>query len=407
MQLQGQTWTTLTAAPRGHNPEAEYPTVMAQIRTAAGKVVHLTSAHSSADVRIFHKECKTLADAGYEVVLIAGQDGGAICHNVRIDILPAAIGRGQRMTRSVARIFNRALRERADLYHFHDPELIPVGLCLKMAGHRVVYDVHEDVPKQIMSKSWIRPQLRSGVSGTVAAIERLGERCFDGLVAATPSIACRFRPDRTVIVQNFPILEEFNIHREPPPYHSRPPLLAYVGGLEEIRGVREMLEAMALLPADLKARLQLAGTFASPAFEASCRAMPGWRQTDHLGWQTRPEVVALLGRARAGLVLLRPTPNYVEAQPVKLFEYMAAGLPVVASDFPLWRRIVEGAGCGILVDPTDPRAIADALTWLLTHPDEASAMGARGRAAVMTTYNWNTEAKKLLAFYARILSQKR
>jgi len=134
--------------------------------------------------------------------------------------------------------------------------------------------------------------------------------------------------------------------------------------------------------------------------------MPGWGRVEFLGWQSREQVAALLGRVRAGLVLLHPTLNYYDALPVKLFEYMSAGVPVIASDFPLWRKIVERAGCGLVADPLDPHAIASAIEWLLTHPDEAEAMGKRGQEAVHKLYNWEIESKKLRVFYEKILTGK-
>jgi glycosyltransferase involved in cell wall biosynthesis len=116
----------------------------------------------------------------------------------------------------------------------------------------------------------------------------------------------------------------------------------------------------------------------------------------------RDAVNALLSHARAGLVVLHPTPNYLDSYPVKLFEYMSAGLPVIASDFPLWRRIIEDSCCGLLVDPRDPSAIARAMTWLLEHPDEAENMGQSGLRAVLSKYNWADQSRRLLAMYARL-----
>ncbi|MGQ9498496.1 MAG: glycosyltransferase, partial [Desulfotomaculales bacterium] len=166
--------------------------------------------------------------------------------------------------------------------------------------------------------------------------------------------------------------------------------------------IREMVTAMTLLPEALGVRLVLAGKFVPPFLEDEVRQLPGWERVDFRGWQDRAAVARLLGEARAGLVVLYPEPNYVEAQPNKLFEYMSAGLPVIASDFPLWRDIVEEAGCGLLVDPLDPAAIAQAIQWILEHPKEAEAMGRRGQKAVFDRYNWDTEAAKLLAFYRRL-----
>jgi len=205
-----------------------------------------------------------------------------------------------------------------------------------------------------------------------------------------------------VVIQNFPKLEEF-ARVEGEPYEKRPPWVAYVGGLTPIRGALEMVAAMSELPEELGAELVLAGNFDPSELEQELRSLPGWRRVRYLGWLDRPRVAELLGKVRAGLVVLHPTKNYREALPVKMFEYMAAGLPVIASDFPLWREIVAGEGVGLLVDPLDPKAIATAIAWVLEHPDEARAMGERGRKAVLERYNWDQEKKKLLALYGELV----
>jgi glycosyltransferase involved in cell wall biosynthesis len=232
----------------------------------------------------------------------------------------------------------------------------------------------------------------------MGALLRLAGRVSDGVVAATPAIALGLPSARTVVVQNFPIPAELH-HEGSLPYRERPPLFAYLGGLSPMRGIREMLSALERLPAQSQARLALAGKFESDAVEAECRQRPGWARVDMLGYLGRTELAGLLGRSRAGLVLLRPEPSYMESYPTKLFEYMAVGLPVVASHFPLWREIVEGAGCGLLVDPLDPDAIARALSWVLDHPAEAAEMGARGQKAVAERFGWPAEEEKLLRFY--------
>src|SRR5690606_22488290 len=185
-------------------------------------------------------------------------------------------------------------------------------------------------------------------------------------------------------------------------YRSRENAFVYVGGIEEVRGAREMVHAMGLLNDVVPARLDLAGRYTPHELERQLQRDRGWPHVRYHGWAARPLVAKLLGQARAGLVVLQPTENYADGYPVKMFEYMAAGLPVIASDFPLWRRIVEDAGCGLLVDPRDPKVIAAAMRWILEHPVEACEMGQRGLQAVNRVYNWRRESEKLIALYEHL-----
>jgi len=367
-------------------------------------IVHLTTVHPPFDTRIFHKQAKTLVEAGYDVTLIAQHDRGEVVDGVKIIALPKPKNRFARILGLTWQAFRLALQQKADVYHFHDPELIPVGLALKaLTQARVIYDVHEDYSLQILSKEWLPRPLRPILARIVAGLEGVATQVFDGVVTATLGIARRFPAEKTVMVQNFPLLSEF-ADRPPVPYTRRPPWVVYVGGLSVIRGVFEMVKAMSYLPAHLEAQLVLAGVFMSPELQDEVSTLRGWEKVRFLGWQTWPQVTTLLNKARAGLVVLHPRPNYLDAYPVKMFEYMAAGVPVVASDFPLWRQIIEETGSGLIVDPLDPQAIAETIAWLLEHPQEAAAMGERGRHAVLVRYNWKQEAAKLLFLYRRLLA---
>lgn len=372
---------------------------------ARRKVVHLTSVHPVFDTRIFHKQAATLAAAGYEVVLIAAsaEESDTVERGVRVRIVRPGRGRLGRMTTTVAAVLRAALAERADVYHFHDPELIPAGLLLKLLGRRVIYDVHDDLPDQVLTKAWIRPGLRPAVARATAAVEHLASRLFDGVIVANPGHATRFPAARTAAVRNLPRLEEFQGGGLGRPYGERPRQAVYVGDLTRVRGAVEMVEAMAHLPEGSDVRLEIGGRFNEPGLEERCRSSPGWRRVTFLGWQSRDGVAAAMARARLGLVLLHPVPHYSANYPVKLFEYMASGLPVVASDLPLCREVVEGARCGLLVDPEDPAAIAAAILWLLDHPAEAEAMGRRGCRTVHERYSWNSEGEALLGCYARLM----
>jgi glycosyltransferase involved in cell wall biosynthesis len=160
-----------------------------------------------------------------------------------------------------------------------------------------------------------------------------------------------------------------------------------------------MVRAISLLPMTLGARLVLAGKFDPVGLEHQVSRMPGWERVEFVGWQSRKEITRLLAQVRLGLVLLHPVPEYFESFPSKLFEYMSSGIPVLASDFPLWREIVEEAHCGLLVNPLDTKAIAEAIQWILEQPREAEEMGKSGHEAVRRRYSWVTEAQKLKNIY--------
>lgn len=122
----------------------------------------------------------------------------------------------------------------------------------------------------------------------------------------------------------------------------------------------------------------------------------------YIGKINRKEVNELYGKARAGIVIYQPAANHIESQPIKMFEFMAAGLPVVASNFPLWREIIEGNKCGLSVDPQNAEAVRNACMELLNNPENAQVMGRNGKKAVDAKYNWTNEEKKLLELYESI-----
>ena len=369
------------------------------------RICHLTSVHSAADPRIFHKECRSLARAGFEVTLLGPHPKDAVLDGVRIKAIPRAAGRLARMTRTAWRVYDAARNHDADVYHFHDPELIPVGLLLKAKGKEVIYDIHEDLPKDVLSKDYLPRWSRRPISRLMNTVEKIACRRFSGLVAVTHSIADRFlaRNRHTVVVHNYPYAEELVNESTGAPWTTRGSSVAYVGGIMAQRAIHEMVSAMALVPESLSATLELAGPeVLSNRDRDLVRRNSGWRRTRYHGFVDQKTTFRMLGKVRAGLVLFHPEPNHLESMPQKIFEYMGAGLPVIASDFPLWRRIIGGAGCGLFVDPQSPPEIAGAIQYVLTHPAEAEEMGRRGRAAVLDRFNWRSEAAKLIDLYMEI-----
>lgn len=366
------------------------------------KVCHLTSAHPRYDPRIFVKQCRSLAKHGFDVSLVvADGKGDEVNGSVKIYDVGGSTGRLDRMVKTTNRVFHRALSIDADIYHFHDPELMPVGLRLKKRDKKVILDSHEDVPKQIVRKPYLNPVISLVLSKVVAVFEHYISKKMDAIVAATPAIESKFLVfnDATVNINNYPLLDEFcagEMINQP-----KKKQICYVGVISEARGIKEVVAAMALTREDVV--LGLAGQFSSGALQRELESTDGWSSVEYYGVLNREAVRDVLLESFAGIVTFLDSPNHVEAQPTKMFEYMSAGLPVIASHFPLWKTIIEGNHCGLCVDPDSPTEIAGAMDYLATHPEEALTMGKNGVSAVRGKYNWEVEELKLVKLYKEMI----
>ena len=358
------------------------------------KICHVTSAHSQFDDRIYLKECRSLVQTGYDVYILSKdanltKDGITFvqCGNPKSS-------RIVRILRSSSMFFKAAINLDCDAYHFHDPELLPCALKLKKRGKIVIFDSHEDVPGQILDKHWIPSLFRNLVSSSYKKYESYVVKRLDGIVAATPTIAKKFenRSNRVVIINNFPIIGDINYH--PKNFSERDAKVCYVGGLSEDRGLSVMTSAIQ----SVHMKLILAGEYENSKY------LKNKPNVEYVGWVDRKELDVLYSRAIGGLLVLQPTKNYFTSQPIKMYEYMAAGLPIIASNFQYWKEIIEDNGCGICINPDSVKELQQAIEYLDKNRREAQEMGKRGFELVTKRFNWSVEGKKLIEFYGELFS---
>lgn len=364
------------------------------------KIAHLTSAHERSDVRIFLKECSSLAESGFETSLIvADSKGNELNSCINIIDVGQPTGRVNRIFNTTRRILNAATLLDADIYHLHDPELMPIGIKLKNQGKKVIFDAHEDLPKQILAKPYLNKIARKSLSFAASTYEQWAAKKFDAIVTATPFIRDKFLKinPNTIDINNYPKLGELDTYNID--WSSKKNSICYIGGLTKVRGIEEIVQALSQLKHQ-DIRLQIGGAFSEETFEQLVKELPSWQtQVDFLGWLNRTEVSNIMETSIAGLVTLHPIINYLDALPVKMFEYMAAGIPVIASDFPLWISIIEKNQCGICVNPLNSKEISEAIDFIIENPEQAKLMGENGRVAILTKYNWNIESTKLIDLY--------
>jgi len=370
-----------------------------------GKVCILTSVHLPFDGRVFHKEARSLAKAGYDVTLIARHDKDEVVDGVRIVPLPEPKSRLQRMTKVLWRLYRLAVREDADVYHFHDPELMIVGLLLKLRSKKVIWDVHEHYPNAILDKYYLARPLRRAISRSFDLFERAVVRFFDYVIYTTPFMGARYQKMKVPSgrVENYPIVELSDAFERNPQEK-----IVYLGAMSPTRGLVQVIEAFRLVAKERPNwELCLVGSCRPQSFERELKDLAARcgvaANVKFVAWVPYEEKERLSSQASMGVITYLPYSNNTSCLPNKLFDYMLVGLPVIASDFPLYRQIVEPNRCGILVDPSKPDQIARAMQYLIEHPQEAREMGERGRKAVLEEYNWEKESERLLQIYDAVL----
>lgn len=367
-------------------------------------ICHISTVHSGTDIRIFHKECVSLAANGHRVTYIHPGTGSETLKGVLL------IGTGIynyknkfiRMTKGALETVNLALSLNPDVIHIHDGELVRYIKKIKRMGIRVVYDAHENLPMQILEKEWLKPFIRPMLSRLSDIIEKYYSKYADLVLVVADKTCERFEKlsIRTVQLKNYPIITEFEDINIDYGVKKEAKTVCYSGAVWSERGLDTMCDAMSGLK-DI--RFIIAGRIDHPKKKWFISNLS--KNIEYKGYLSRTDVLKLYEQSIAGLCLFKPYPNNMIDPPTKIFEYMAAGIPVIASDFESMSGIVEKYNCGICVNPLDISQIRKAVEFILDNPDRAEEMGQNGRNAVAEYLNWEKHSEVLIYEYNRLAGE--
>jgi glycosyltransferase involved in cell wall biosynthesis len=340
-----------------------------------------------------------LAAAGYDVTFIVPGDLDRVVDGVRILGVEKRATRSERVRYTTLDVWRAAKKLDADIYHFHDPELIPVGFMLKISGKKVIYDVHENLPNQVMEKSYLGNRyFRALVAKSVVVLEHLIGWVFDAFAVAAPSIERNFPPAKTVLVRNFVNLSLIDSIDPVERDEDSKFVIIYPGSLSRTRGIKNLIEAMPLVSGE--AELWLMGPWHSADFKSECEQTDGWDRTRYLGQKKLEQVISLVKAADAGAHLPLPTPNFADGLAVKGFEFASCSIPFVTTDEPGKRKTF--GDFALFADARNPQNIADNISMLMLDRDLCRKLGGQGRKAVENKYSWERESTKLLDLYASL-----
>ena len=371
------------------------------------KIFIFTSVHIWKDTRIFIKEASSLAKH-FDVELHAPADFEyKKINNVKIYGLP--LWKTQKDRRAIRKLIKERLKKSdADVYHFHDPELIPIGLYLKLKGKTVVYDAHENISKQVLTKEWIAKPIRRLISIGMFIFEKFSSIFFDRIITVIPSIKKSFLPfnKKTDIIYNYPMLQEVEIKK----FEEKEVDAIYVGSVTRIRNIFNMIKAGEIVK---KNKPNVLFKIVGPIDEELKKEVDEYIIEHDLkenviitGRMDYNLMVQELLKSKIGLGVILPQKNLIDSVSTKMFEYMMFRLYVVASNFPLWKELVDEIQCGVTVDPSDPQSIADAVIYALENEKILKEKSQNAYKYIVEEYNWGIEEKKLINIYNGLIVDK-
>ena len=373
------------------------------------KVCIITTVHNAFDVRIFHKEAKSLQKAGFQISLIGIHSQDETVEGIYVIALRSIQSKILRMAILPIQALRLALRERASIYHIHDPELLLVGLLLKLLTRKaVIYDVHEDFPSTMFAREWIPDVLQPVLSKLIDLLELHISKLFDGVITADPAVAQRFSRFHNEVTILYNVPSRGLVNKPPKALSERKRTLIHIGSISRSRGIWFLLDVIdELFRMEIEFQLdfyvntsswEIMMDFADQiakhglsSYVSINKAMP------------YPELLKELRQYHVGLIPFLDMEKFRKNIATKMFDYMACGLAIVASDLPPQRLVIEATECGKLIEPEDPQAFARAIKDLLVNSEEVNRMGNNGWSAIQRQYNWEEEEKKMFKLYKDLL----
>jgi glycosyltransferase involved in cell wall biosynthesis len=361
------------------------------------KVAHLTSVHTRYDTRIFKKQCISLAKNHIVTLIVADGEGNERINNINILDIGKKNNKVKRAIISTLKIFKLSKNLNQDLYHIHDPELMWVGFILKtLYKKKVIFDSHEDVPRDIKEKKWINKYLRNIMAFIYTLIEKILLKRYSAIVTSTDFIKDRMLKvnPNSFSIKNFPIIDKnrkFNPHK-----FSKEIIFCYVGSISVQRGIFEMLE----LVSRLDCKLHLAGTFTDNETKFKAIEHDGWNKVIYHGYVDKQKMEQIYIESSCGLLLLHEIETFKTSLPVKLFEYMNFGLPILSSGNNDYNNIIKSAGCGFVADASLD-SIIEKSQLIISDANILKEMSINGLNHV-SNYSWSNEELKLRGIYQNI-----
>jgi glycosyltransferase involved in cell wall biosynthesis len=374
------------------------------------KVLVFSTVHNWNDVRIFYRQVTSLKKY-CDVELHAAADfEKKVVDGVTVYGLPRWNSLGDRL-RSLREMMRRLRESDADVFHFHDPELLLLVPWLYLRKRKtIIFDVHEHYPRMILEKAYLPKVFRLGISAIYRLFELLTLPFVERVIYVTDVVGERYvkiKKERAYIVKNVPLKEMFA--GEPADYRSRSDRAVFLGYVEPIRGVAEIIRSLPEVTERYPGfSFEIYGRFFSAEYEAELNGLVKQLGLENNvifhGMVPYEEIARSVRNAKIGYITYLPLPNNMAGLPNKLFEYMGSGLAIIASDFETYRGVINGdVTSGLLVHPEKPDEIAAATLKLLGNEELAAEYAANARATFLNKYNWQAEEANLLKAYEGII----